>query len=106
MSEVADATSPRYGFIADYIGTNHGTINSRNVLKEIEKSNNLGGILIMKDGQILLLTHESGERKESPLTQEQREAITPSLLADVKEYYTQYYHLKQHFYRFYQHFVV
>lgn len=91
MSEVADATSPRYGFIADYIGTNHGTINSRNVLKEIEKSNNLGGILIMKDGQILLLAHESGERKESPLTQEQREAITPSLLADVKEYYTQYF---------------
>ena len=45
----------------------------------------------MKDGQILLLAHESGERKESPLTQEQREAITPSLLADVKEYYTQYF---------------
>ena len=45
----------------------------------------------MKDGQILLVSYENGERKEAPLTQEQREGITPSLLADVKEYYTQYF---------------
>lgn len=91
MSKITDATSSRYGFIADYIGTNHGRINSRNVFEEIEKSNNLDGNLIMEDGQILLLTRESGERKVSPLTQEQRESITPSLLADIKEYYIQYF---------------
>lgn len=91
MSKITDATSSRYGFIADYIGTNHGRINSRNVLEEIEKSNNLGGNLIMEDGQILLLTSENGKRKESSLTQEQREAITSSLLADIKEYYTHYF---------------
>lgn len=91
MTEVTNATSSRYGFIADYIGTNHGIINSRDVLEEIQKSNNLPGNLIMKDGQILLVSYENGERKETPLTQEQREGITPSLLADVKEYYTQYF---------------
>lgn len=91
MTEVTNATSSRYGFIADYIGTNHGIINSRDVLEEIQKSNNLPGNLIMKDGQILLVSYENGERKEAPLTQEQREGITPSLLADVKEYYTQYF---------------
>lgn len=91
MTEVTNATSSRYGFIADYIGTNHGIINSRDVLEEIQKSNNLPENLIMKDGQILLVSYENGERKEAPLTQEQREGITPSLLADVKEYYTQYF---------------
>jgi len=91
MTEVTNATSSRYGFIADYIGTNHGIINSRDVLEEIQKSNNLPGNLIMKDGQILLVSYENDERKEAPLTQEQREGITPSLLADVKEYYTQYF---------------
>lgn len=91
MIEMADATSSRYGFIADYIGTNHGTINSRDVLEEIQKSNNFNGNLIMKDGQILLATYENGKRKEVPLTQEQRERITPALLADVKEYYTQFF---------------
>jgi len=91
MNEITNATSSRYGFIADYIGTNHGKINSGDILEGIQKSNNLPGNLIMKDGQILLVTHENGERKEAPLTQEQREGITPSLLADVKEYYTQYF---------------
>lgn len=91
MAEVANATSSRYGFIADYIGTNHGIVNSRDVLEEIQKSNNLSGNLIMKDGQILLVSYENGERKEAQLTQEQREEIAPSLLADVKEYYTQYF---------------
>jgi len=91
MSEVVDAISSRYGFINDYIGTNHGTVDLRRILEEIGQSNNLGGNLIIKDGQFLLVTHDGGERKEAPLTQEQQETITPSLLADVKEYYTQYF---------------
>lgn len=91
MENMADATSARYGFIGDYIGMNHGKLHSRDVLEDIRQKSSLNGNLIMKDGQILLVTHDENGREDKILTQEQQEEISPMLLTDVKEYYKQYF---------------
>ena len=60
-------------------------------LEEIKQSNNITGDLIMKDGHVILISYENGKRKDSPLSQKQQEEISPSLISDVKEYYTRYF---------------
>lgn len=91
MEPMIDATSSRYGFILDYMGMNNGQIGINNVLEEIKQSNNIAGDLIMKDGHVILISYENGKRKDSPLSQKQQEEISPSLISDVKEYYTRYF---------------
>lgn len=86
MKDVVDGASPRFGFVADYIGNRE-----RNALSEISQDSNLGGELIMENGQVLLFTHDENGISKRALTQEQKEEITPMLLEDVKEYYKQYF---------------
>ena len=91
MEPMIDATSSRYGFILDYMGMNNGQIGINNVLEEIKQSNNIAGDFIMKDGHVILISYENGKRKDSPLSQKEQEEISPSLISDVKEYYTRYF---------------
>lgn len=92
IEEFLRATSPRNGFIKDYIGSNHGNINILNtLLEDVGNKADISGHLIMKEGQVVVLTLENGERTEIPLTQEQKEAMSQTLYEDVKSYYTQYF---------------
>lgn len=73
------------------MGNNRGDTNAWHILQEIEAQSNLDGNLIMRDGKVVLLTSENGERKESALTQEQQEELSPVLFEDIKQYYTQFF---------------
>ena len=91
IGEFVSATSSRYGFINDYMGNNRGDTDVWHILQEIDEQPNLDGNLIMRDGKVVLLTRENGERKESALTQEQQEELSPILFEDIKQYYTQFF---------------
>lgn len=91
IGEFVNATSGRYGFINDYMGTNNSSTSVGQTLQEIDEQSNLGGNLIMRDGKVVLLTHENGVRRETPLTQEQQETLSPILYEDIKNYYTQFF---------------
>lgn len=91
IGEFVNATSGRYGFINDYMGTNNSSTSVGQTLQKIDEQSNLGGNLIMRDGKVVLLTHENGVRRETPLTQEQQETLSPILYEDIKNYYTQFF---------------
>ena len=91
IEEFVRETNSRYGFINDYIGANHGNTDINNELKDIENAVDINGQLIMKEGQVVVVTFENGERKEKPLTKEEQEKISPMLYEGVKDYYTQYF---------------
>lgn len=90
MKPMIDLTRSRYGFILDYMGINRKGIG--NILDEITQSNNLPGFLKMSGKhELILVSFENGKREDSPLSQKEREEISPSLISDVKEYYTRYF---------------
>lgn len=93
--ELLDAINSRWGFISDYIGTNEELNKSprdpRNVLSEIKQKSNLPGLIMIKDNQIILRIQDDNNTEEMQLTEEQRENVIQSLVADLKEYYLQYF---------------
>ena len=91
IGEFVNATSARYGFINDYMGNNRSDTNVGHILEKIDEQSKPDGNLIMRDGKVVLLTRENGERKESALTQEQQEALSSDLYEDIKQYYTQFF---------------
>lgn len=83
-----EATRERYGFISDYIGTNRGKNTLDLTLSDITKRVGFQGYLISKNWEPILVTIENGKRKESDLSQEQKDILIPLLYGEVKEYYT------------------
>lgn len=91
LEEFTRLASSRYGFANDYIGSNHGDTKAWKALEEIGRKANISGNLILKDGQVMVMNCENGERTKKPFTQEQQEAMMPILSAEIQAYYTQYF---------------
>ena len=91
IEEFVNSTGSRYGFINDYLGNNNGDTDIVHKLSEINNKTNFDGFLMMEYGKVLLVTSENGERKESELTPEQQQELSPVLFEDVKQYYTQFF---------------
>ena len=89
--EFVRAANSRYGFINDYMGSNHEDTNVWETLQDVGKRANISGNLIMKEGQVVVVTRENGERREMQLTQEQQATMSQMLFEELKEYYTQYF---------------
>ena len=91
ITEFVSATSQRYGFINDYMGSNHGYTSISKILEGIQRKTNINGAILMKEGQAIVKTRENGQITEKSFTKEQKEEMTLMLYEDIKNYYTQYF---------------